>query len=208
MPNKNFGVSVGSFSKPRSLPAQQAHAKPQTASWSSLAGRTHTPLKFTPQAKSTRMQTFSLNTRKRTEIAATLFQDDLIALAKNTMEHSGGEFCGPAGKCRARITVCGGSAMISLAHLNDKSLGVAMVTWSEILAQLAWREMIRAYELSTPRIDVEVVRRELMGWSRLPRMATLLWPSVERSLDEEAVFLVESTFWVLGIAILEAKGAK
>ena len=207
--NKNFKCERGGrFSKPRpcQAPSSLGARGPLRVPWSSLAPATAHTLDISNQLKNVKLHTFSLNTGKRACVSMAMFQPEFIESAQSIVSTCGGNFASPAGECRAKITCCCGSALISLHQLSwRKALGIAVVTWSDVLAHFAWGELWRAYEESAPRLDTEAVRCELSQTAGLPRMATLMWPAIEERADEETLFLIASTFWLVGWTVATRK---
>jgi len=146
---------------------------------------------------------FSFNTLKRTEVAAGLFEPGNLSAARTIAANGGGNWVAPAGECRARITRCGGSSLITIEQSScRKPLGMAAVSWSEWLAPFVWGELRRANEDGGRRFNVKAFEREFSEFKALPRMGTLVWPALETCLDSEGLLLVEATFWILGLSIV------
>lgn len=204
---ENSGLGGGRVSKPRAYQASSflGARGPLRVPWSSLRSLLK-PSEHHEDTRlnSIRLESFSFNTGKKTEVNVGLFAPEAIAAARPIASNCGGEWTGPAGKCRARITPCGGSALISLEQSScRKALGLAVVTWSELLAPFAWGELLRANEDGGRRFDAATFSAQISQFVTLPRMGTLVWPTIEQCVDAEALFLIEGTFWLLGLAIAQ-----
>jgi hypothetical protein len=150
-----------------------------------------------------KIRTISLNNGCEMIIHPDYFKPEYHASASRVVKNHGGEFLGPAGKCQAKISRCGGSALMSLEEsASGRALGIAVVTWSEALAQFVWAELLRAHAESEPQEIDPCIPLDRFELSKGPRLGTLIWPFVERSTDDEGLFLLGANFGVLGLAIV------
>jgi len=180
-----------------------------------LAGRLPSAFKSLLRANPARgggrlaIQTLSFNSGRRTAVSEALFEPAALASARTVAASGGGQWRAPAGECRARITSFGGSALLAIEQTSCRSaLGLAVVTWGDSQAAFAWGELHRASRDGERRFDAAALARELSGFSSLPRMGTFVWPPIADRLDREAMFLVESTFWILGLAVEAEHGTE
>jgi hypothetical protein len=151
------------------------------------------------------LRSLSFNTGAGTDLSEQLFEAELMATTRKIAAERGGVWMAPAGECRATITWCGRSALISLEQVScKKALGFSVVTWSEDLAPFAWGELLRAYVDSARSREARPFEFDggVFPSGCLPRMGTLIWPAIAKCLDEEGLFLTEATFWSLGLALL------
>jgi hypothetical protein len=151
------------------------------------------------------LRSFSFNTGADTDLSEQLFEAEQMASARKIAAERSGVWIAPAGECRATITWCGRSALISLEQVScKKALGISVVTWSEDLAPFAWGELLRAYVDSARSREARPFDFDggVFPSGCLPRMGTLIWPAIAKRLDEQGLFLAEATFWSLGLALL------
>jgi hypothetical protein len=155
-----------------------------------------------PESAHATLEALSFNTGRQTTVFESLFEPVVFAAARTVVAKRGGKWRCPAGECRTLVTDFDGSALIALEQAScRKALGIAAVTWSESQASFVWGELHRASEDGERRFDAAALRRQLSGFSFLPRMGTFVWPPVADCLDRQGLFLVESTFWLLGLAM-------
>lgn len=148
------------------------------------------------------IRAISLTLCDEVRVVANRLNPELLAQASRVAVNGGGNFTGPLGECRAAITYCGGSALISLKLNGTRTpVGLAVVTWSELLASFAWGELFRVYSESQANPTPQVSRR-LTELSVLPRLGTFLWPAFTQSAELELLALAEPTFWVLAFAVI------
>jgi hypothetical protein len=202
---QNLGLEGTRLSNPRHRKTPSNHLgapEPFLFAWPSERSLLKPPpWDATPTA--VKLLSLSFNTLRKTEVVAELFEPAAFTAVRKTVANGGGSWIAPAGECRARITRCGGSSLVSVEQSScRKPLGMAVVSWSELLAPFVWGELLRANEDGGRRFDVGKFMLEFPGFTTLPRMGTLVWPAIETCLDSEALLLVEATFWSLGLALV------
>jgi hypothetical protein len=118
-----------------------------------------------------KIRTLSLNNGSEMVIQPDYFQTKHLASALQVVKNHGGDLIGPAGKCRTKISQCGGSALMSLEDsVSGRALGIGVVTWSEVLAQFVWGELLRAHTESEPKETNPYIPLERFELSIGPRL--------------------------------------
>jgi hypothetical protein len=150
-----------------------------------------------------KIRTISLNNGCEMIIHPDYFKPEYHASAERVVKNNGGDLLGPAGQCGAKISRCGGSALMSLTETDSgRGLGIGVVTWSEVLAQFVWGELLRAHTESEGGKNDGYIPLDRFELSKGPRLGTFIWPSVERSMADESLFRLGANFWILGLAII------
>lgn len=186
--NDLSGALFGIFAQP-SLANQIGHFP--------LINQKQKPMNPKPNTNPTALHTWSLNSNERELLGSDPFQEFMWQRARRLVAVGAGEFAGPMGRCRVLIQLDGGSAIIRLAA-TDEAIALALVTWSPRGGAHARYEFQRiiAEQGGSPAGLPEPGDLE-------PRITTFIFPLERLSLSAEAAFLVETTFWVLGLALIE-----